>query len=92
MRLHGQIEIYNIISFNFCETFSSKPVPISPVRDFHSVKEAWTVLDKILDGIPFLSNKAVEHEATYLSSRPAFPESRNQKQCIQQALASWPDS
>lgn len=89
MRLHGQIEIHNLMNRVSCETILRDAGSIPPIQNIRSVKEAWNHLDRTLERISHLNNRALECETECQALRPPPPSLRTDQQQIQTALASW---
>lgn len=88
-RLHGQIEVHNLINRVSCESLHQDPGSIPSIQNLHSVKEAWNHLDGIMEHIFHLNNRALESETECNALRPPPPSLRTGQQQIQTALASW---
>ncbi|EED15846.1 conserved hypothetical protein [Talaromyces stipitatus ATCC 10500] len=89
MRLHGQVEVHNIMKRVTCEPLLPSPSPIPSIQKFFSVKEAWNHLDKILEQIIHLNNRVLESETECQALRSPPPLLRADQQQIQTALSSW---
>lgn len=89
MRLHSQIEVYNLVDRVSCESLLRDPGSIPSIQNLRSVKEAWNNLDRILEHIFYLNNRALECETECHALRSSPPSLRIDQQQIQTALASW---
>jgi hypothetical protein len=92
MRLHGQVEVHNLMNRVSCESLLLHPGPIPSIQNLRSVKEAWNHLDKLLEHILHLNNRALECETACQALRPPPPSLRTDQQHIQIALASWSEA
>lgn len=89
LRLHGQVEVHNLMNRVSCESLLRHPGPIPSIQNLRSVKEAWNHLDKLLEYILHLNNRALECETACQALRPPPPSLRTDQQHIQIALVSW---
>lgn len=92
MRLHGQVEVHNLMNRVSCGSLLLHPGPIPSIQNLRSVKEAWNHLDKLLEHILHLNNRALECETACQALRPPPPSLRADQQHIQIALASWSEA
>jgi hypothetical protein len=89
MRLHGQVEAHNLMNRVTCEPLLPDPGPKFSIQNLRSVKEAWNYLDRILEHILQLNNRALECETECQALRPPPPSLRTDQQQIQTTLTSW---
>ncbi|KAK9233903.1 hypothetical protein V1525DRAFT_391985 [Lipomyces kononenkoae] len=89
MRLHDQVEVRNLMNRVTCEPLLPDPSPLPSIQNIRSVKEAWNHLDKILEHILHLNNRALECETECQALRPPPPSLRTDQQQIQTTLTSW---
>lgn len=89
VRLHGQVEVRNLMNRINCESLFQDPSSISAIQSLRSVKEAWNYLDKILEHIIHLNNRAIDFQTECQTLRTSSPSLRSDQQHIQIALTSW---
>lgn len=91
MRLHSSAELFRLINRHPCQALLHESTSVPSTRIFGSLKEAWEHLDRLLDQIIHLNNKAREYEASCITPRPSPPALRASQRLLQTGLSHWLD-
>ncbi|KAK9364324.1 transcriptional regulatory protein moc3 [Lipomyces kononenkoae] len=71
MRLHGQVEVHNLMNRVTCEPLLPDPSPLPSIQNIRSVKEAWNHLDKILEHILHQQSSSCMRDRVSSSTSPS---------------------